>query len=235
MRPELRAILGQINPRFDLRQVFTERKILLVNLARGQLGPETAALLGSLIVSQLWQAILGRSTISPERRHPVFVYVDEFQDYLRLPLDFADALAQARGLGAGFVLAHQYMNQLDAATRSAVQVNAQSRVAFRLPSEDARVVAAGSALAPEDFQGLGAFECYLQLVSGSAVQPWCSARTLPPTKTTSDPDAVRAASRAAYGTPRAEVEADIEALVMPKRQTATDDLGPRRRDHGGDL
>ncbi len=235
MRPELRAILGQTKPRFDLRQVFTERKILLVNLARGQLGPETAALLGSLIVSQLWQAILGRSTISPERRHPVFVYVDEFQDYLRLPLDFADALAQARGLGAGFVLAHQYMNQLDAATRSAVQVNAQSRVAFRLPSEDARVIAAGSALASEDFQGLGAFECYLQLVSGSAVQPWCSGRTLPPTKTTSDPDAVRTASRAAYGTPREEVEADIEALVMPKRQRAGDDLGPRRRDHGGGL
>ena len=72
------------------------------------LGPETAALLGSLIMSQLWQAILGRSAIAPERRHPVFIYVDEFQDYLRLPLDFADALAQARGLGAGFVLADQY-------------------------------------------------------------------------------------------------------------------------------
>ncbi len=102
MRPELRAVIGQVKPRFDLRQVFTERKVLLVNLARGQLGPETAALLGSLIMSQLWQAILGRSAIAPERRHPVFIYVDEFQEYLRLPVDFADALAQARGLGAAF-------------------------------------------------------------------------------------------------------------------------------------
>ncbi len=235
MRPELRSILGQTKPRFDLRQVFTERKVLLVNLARGQLGPETAALLGSLIMSQLWQAILGRSTVLPERRHPVFVYVDEFQDYLRLPLDFADALAQARGLGAGFVLAHQYMHQLDAAMRSAVLANAQSRVAFRLPSEDARIIAAGSALDPEDFQGLGAFECYAQLVSGSAVQPWCSGHTLLPMKPTSDSAVVRAASRESYGTPRMEVEADIEALVMPKRQSAVDDLGPRRRDHGDGL
>lgn len=234
LRPELRAVIGQVRPRFDLRQVFTERKILLVNLARGQLGPETAALLGSLIMSQLWQAILGRSAIAPERRHPVFIYVDEFQEYLRLPVDFADALAQARGLGCGFLVANQYLHQLDTAMRSAVLANVQSRVVFRLPSEDARIIAAGSALDPEDFQGLGAFECYAQLVANSAVQPWCSGRTLPPSKPTSDPAVVRAASRAAYGTPRAEVEADIQALVVPKRPRV-DDLSPRRRDHGGGL
>ena len=90
----------------------------------------------------LWQATLGRAAIPPERRHPVFVYVDEFQDYLHLPLDFADALAQARGLGVGFALAHQYMHQLDPAMRSAVLANAQSRIAFRLPGEDARIIAA---------------------------------------------------------------------------------------------
>ncbi len=35
-----------------------------------------------------------------------------FRTYLHLPLDFADALAQARGLGVGFALAHQYLHQL---------------------------------------------------------------------------------------------------------------------------
>ena len=65
---------------------------------------------------------------------------------MHLPLDFADALAQARSLGVGFVAAHQYLHQLDPAMRSAVLANAQSRVAFRLPSEDARVIAADSAL-----------------------------------------------------------------------------------------
>ena len=119
--------------------------------------------------------------------------------------------------------------------RSAVLANVQSRVVFRLPSEDARIIAAGSTLDPEDFQGLGAYECYAQLVAGASVQPWCSGRTLPPSKPTSDPGVVRAASRAAYGTPRAEVDADIQALVAPKRQRATDDLSPRRRDHGGGL
>jgi hypothetical protein len=191
---------------------------LLVSLSKGLLGPETAGLLGSLVISQLWQAVLGRAAIAPERRHPVLVYVDE--------------LTQARGLGVGFVAAHQYLHQLDPAMRSAVLANTQSRVAFRLPSEDARVIAADSALAPEDFQSLGAFQCYVQLMANAAVQPWCSARTVLPGTPLSDPAVVRAASRSAYGVDRAEVEADLHQLFFGHRQASDDDLAPRRRDGG---
>jgi hypothetical protein len=231
LRPEMRAIVGQARRSFDLRRVFTERKVLLVSLSKGLLGPETSGLLGSLVISQLWQAVLGRAAIAPERRHPVFVYVDEFQDYLHLPLDFADALAQARSLGVGFVAAHQYLHQLGPDMRSAVLANAQSRVAFRLPGEDARVLAADSALTPEDFQSLGAFECYVQTVARGTVQPWCSARTLPPSQPSSDPTKVRAASRETYGVNRTEIEADLQAL-FGRRRVDGDDLKPRRRTSG---
>jgi len=60
MRSNLRRIVGQVHPKFDIRQVFTQRKILLVNLSKGRLGPEAASLLGSLVVAQLWQATLER-------------------------------------------------------------------------------------------------------------------------------------------------------------------------------
>lgn len=45
----------------------------------------------------------GKSTtkLPPEKRHIVSVYIDELQDYLSLPTDLSDALAQARGLGWG--------------------------------------------------------------------------------------------------------------------------------------
>jgi Type IV secretory system Conjugative DNA transfer len=231
LRPEMRTIVGQARRSFDLRRVFTERKVLLVSLSKGLLGPETSGLLGSLVISQLWQAVLGRAAIDPERRHPVFVYVDEFQDYLHLPLDFADALAQARSLGVGFIAAHQYLHQLGPDMRSAVLANAQSRVAFRLPGEDARVLAADSTLTPEDFQSLGAFECYVQTVARSTVQPWCSARTLPPSQPISDPTKVRAASRETYGVNRTEIEADLQVL-FGRRRVDGDDLKPRRRTSG---
>jgi hypothetical protein len=228
LRPEVRSIIGQTNPPFDMSQVFSQRKILLVNLAKGQLGPETSALLGSLVVAQLWQAILRRSAIAPERRHAAFVFVDEFQDYLHLPLDFADALAQARGLGVGFVLAHQYLQQLTPAVRASVLANAQSRVVWRVSAEDARVTASG-ALAPEDIQALGAFECYVQLVANGAVQPWLSAVTQAAPQATGSSASVRAASRERYGTRRAEVERELHELVFGMRRTSEDDLSPRRR------
>lgn len=231
LRPEMRAIVGQARG-FNLRRVFTERRILLVDLSKGLLGPETSALLGSLVMSQLWQAILGRAVVAPERRHAVFVYVDEFQDYLHLPLDFADALAQARGLGVGFVLAHQYLHQLEPAMRSAVLANAQSRVAFRLAGEDARLIASGGVLAPEDFQSLGAYQGYTQLVAAGAVQPWCSLETTAAGKAISEAETIRAASRSAYGVDRAAVEAELHELFSGV-QRDDGDLEPRRRDGGG--
>lgn len=235
MRPELRAVIGQRRPRFELNQVFTERKVLLCDLSRGRLGPEASALLGSLIVSQLWQAILGRVAVPAEWRHAVLVVVDEFQDYLRLPVDFADALAQARGLGASFALSHQYLHQLDVGVRSAVLANAQSRIAFRLANEDARVLASGGALTPEDFQGLAAFQAYAQLVAGDSVQPWCSLRTLPASEPTSDPEAVRVASRASYGVSRTATEAELQELFAGRRASSEDDLRPRKRSLEGEI
>jgi hypothetical protein len=234
LRPQLRAVLGQSKPRFDILDVFTKKRILLVDCSKGALGPETAALLAGLVIAQLWGATLQRSMIAADRRHPVSVYLDEFQDFLRLPTDLGDALAQARGLGVGFTIANQYLHQLDASMRSAVLANVQNKICFRLADEDARVMATrGSGLDPEDFASLGAYEFYAQLVANGSVQPWCSARSLPPDPPTTDPAVVRAASRAAYGHPRSEIEDEIRDLATAHRQDAGDDLGPRRRRDGG--
>jgi hypothetical protein len=230
LRPQLRAVIGQSAPRFQLNQLFTERKIVLVNLAKGLLGPEASALLGALVLAQFWQATLGRAAIPQALRHPVFVYLDEFADYLQLGTDLGDALGMARGLGAGLILAHQFLHQLDPAMRSAVLANARSRVCFQLAAEDARVMAAGSDQpAPEDFTSLPAFECYLQLVAGGAVQPWCSAATLPAPEPTSSAASIRAHSAASYGVAVAETEAALRELVVGNERGAAGDLAPRRR------
>ena len=104
IRPHLRATLGQAAPSFDLGEVFTRRRIVLVSLNKGVLGAESARLLGSLLVGQLWPLILARAAVEPSRRHVVSVFIDEVQDYLSLPGSLADALAQARSLGGGLSL-----------------------------------------------------------------------------------------------------------------------------------
>jgi hypothetical protein len=230
VRPSLRAVLGQVSPRFQLRQVFTQRKILLLNLAKGLMGPEAAALLGSIVVAQLWQTALERSAIPATKRHPVFVFLDEFQDYLNLPTDLGDALAQARGLGIGLTLGHQHLGQLSPQMRSAVLANARSRVVFQLAAEDAKAFGASDqVLAAEDFRSLAAFEAYAQLVASDSVQPWLSLRTLPAPPVSRDPDSVRACSRSEYAISPSHVDQQLQEL---RGSTRVGDLGPRRRAGG---
>ena len=214
LRPSLRAVLGQREPKFSIRQVFTERKVLLVPLRKGIIGPEAASLLGSLVVAELWQATLERAAIAPERRHPVMVFIDEVQDYLHLPTDLGDALAQARGLGVGFSLAHQFLAQLPNEMRAGMLANARSRVCFQLSHDDAVAMAKGHPeLSPDDFTALGQYEVYASLFARGRVTPYALGRTLAPSAPTSDSAALRRSSRERYGRPLDEVEVGFADLI----------------------
>ena len=224
LRPSLRAMLGQTDPKFEMRQVFTERKILLVSLASGVIGPEAANLLGSLVVAELWQATLERSAIPAAKRHPVMVYLDEFATFLNLPTNLADALARSRGMGVAYTLAHQFLTQLTPAMRAAVLSNTRSRVCFQLSADDAVTIARTTPdLVAEDFTALGAHEVYASLFAGGRTSPYASGVTLPPAEPISKPDELRRLSRERYGRPIAEVEAAWNA-DHPRRP------GNRRRD-----
>lgn len=228
--PRLRAVIGQRRPRFDLAQVLTENKILLVPLRKGTLGQGTAQLLGSLVVAQLWQAILSRPL---SRKRPVMVAIDEVQEYLHLPTDLGDALATARGLGVGFSLAHQFIDQLPRELRAGFLGNIGSRVCFQLGARDARVMAEGHPeLAADDLSSLGAFEVYASLVDGQRVTPYVSARTLPEPPVCSDPAQVRQRSRQRYGRPLSDIEFELADLIgrpEPGPSSARATSGRRRR------
>lgn len=217
MRPGIRGIFGQRDPKFSIADVFTKRRILLVSLAKGTIGPDAADLLGSIVVSQLWTAALARTAIAAERRHPVMVHIDEVQDYLRLPGDLGDALAQARGLGVGYSLAHQHLHQLPREIHRAVMANARSRVAFQLDHADAREIAAttrGQLLA-EDFESLPAYRAYANLLHANENRGWASLNALPLDPPLREATEVRARSRANFGQPLDQIEADLLNLIEP--------------------
>jgi hypothetical protein len=160
------------------------------------------------------------------------VYIDEVQDYLRLPTDLGDALATARSLGAGFHLAHQYEKQLPPSMLEAFRNNARSRICFQLQAGDAKEMTAGQSLvAVEDFTKLPAHHVYASLVRDNAVQPWASGITKPAPAPSSDPADIRRRSRQRYGQPIKDIEAGFTALVEKAATSSdTDDIGaPRQR------
>lgn len=210
LRPQLRAVLGQAKPDFDLDDLFTKNKIVLVSLNRGQIGTESAKLLGSLIVGQLWPLILARAGLPPERRRVVNVFIDEVQDYLALPTDLEDALSQARGLGVGFTLAHQYRRQLPVGLRSGVDANVRNKVIFGLNAEDAGEMARQApVLEAQDFMYLPRFGVYSTLMQNGSSTGWFSARTLPASMPVREPAELRARSASVYGQDAHEVEAEV--------------------------
>ena len=226
IRPHLRATLGQAAPSFDLGEVFTRRRIVLVSLNKGVLGAESARLLGSLLVGQLWPLILARAAVEPSRRHVVSVFIDEVQDYLSLPGSLADALAQARSLGAAFHLAHQYRGQLPAALKAGIDANARNKIIFSLSAADAAELARQAIdLEAADFQLLPRFGVYARTMHHGQENPWCHATTLPPTPPTQDALALRAASQARYGQDAAQVEAALLARIGQNGNTPGDTSG----------
>lgn len=226
LRPQLRAVFGQRRPRFDLTDIFGLRigrtedgqkrpRVVLVNLAKGALGEETTRLLGSIVVALVWQAALGRAALQALQRRPVMVHIDEVQDYLRLPGDLGSALAQARGLGVGFTLAHQHLGQLPKDLKAGVMANARSRVAFSLSRDDARTIAALSQgqLAPEDYQSLPRYHAYASLLAnGEAAAPF-SLRTTALDESLRVLEAAQQQSRVRFGQALSDVEQDLLDLV----------------------
>lgn len=223
----VRSVIGQASG-IDLADVINRRGILLVSLARGVVGDDAAALIGAAMVSRLWHVIQGRAALPPSERVPATVICDEFQDFAGLPLAFETAIAQSRGYGVGWVLAHQNLAQLDTRLRQAVLANCRSRLVMQTTAADAGVFAREFAplLTPADLQGLGAYEGYAAISTGAAVAPPASLRTLPPSAATGSLQQIRLRSQQ-HGAAPSEVDAAIRARVSRQRGNAP--VGGRRR------
>lgn len=211
LREPLRLLLGQSRG-LQLNDIFSQRRILLVPLSKGILGAETTQLIGSLLLASLWQTTLARVAVPIAQRRPVWLYVDEFQETVRLPIDLADMLAQARALGLGMTLAHQYLAQLPEAVKAAVQGTARTHISFQCGYDDATSLARSFApLTRDDLMGLDAFEV--------AIRPCVGGRTLGPVTASTVPlppalalaDQLTETSLHRYGQPAADVTAAIAA------------------------
>ena len=234
LRSGLRNVLGQARPKFSLTDLFAQRKIVLVPLNRAVAGSESSRLLGSLIVGLTWTLALGRASVPAERRHLVSVYIDELQDYLSLPTDLSDALAQARGLGVGMTLAHQYRDQLPAEIRAGIDANCRNKIVFGLNSKDAKDMAAmAPELTAEDFMALPRYQVYTSFQQNGRNTGWVMGKTLPPTPALRDPSVLYAESMESYGTPAEETETEYLEMITnysaPGDNPGDTPIGRRKR------
>jgi type IV secretory pathway TraG/TraD family ATPase VirD4 len=178
--PLLRRILTTTPIDLRFRSIMDEGKILVVNLAKGRLGEDSANLLGALLVTTLGLAAMSRSDVPEEARSVFYVYIDEFQSFTTLSV--ANMVSELRKFGVGLTLAHQHLHQLEEDVRHAVLGNAGTLISFRLGVEDAALIGKEfePLFKPIDLMNLPNHDIYLKLmIDGMPSRPF-SATTLHP-------------------------------------------------------
>jgi hypothetical protein len=225
-RPKVRAILASPDPKLDVARLFRERKWLLVSLAPGILGESGGAIVGAALMYVIWSAIEARVAIPPERRHPIFLYVDELATLTNgLPFSFELLAERARGLGAGLTVAIQTLGRIPEPTRSALLGNVATLITFRAGAEEAQRLARQlPGLTDADVIALGRFEVAARIGTGlgSAVAV-VTGRTEPLPPETGQAAAIRSRSAEVYGS-------DPDApSASPDTTTYTSDDAPLGR------
>lgn len=138
----MRPIIGQQKSSFDFRQVMDNKKILLVDLSKGQIGEMNAHLLGMIIIGKILMSALSRTDMPKEKRSDFYLYIDEFQNFTTDSI--CSILSEARKYGLNLIMAHQYLGQLsrgqDTSIKDAVFGNVGTWILFKIGSEDAEVL-----------------------------------------------------------------------------------------------
>lgn len=207
----IRNIVCQKENKLDFRKIMDKQKIFLVKLSQGLIGEENAYLLGTLIVSKLYQTALSRQD-STER--PFFsCYLDEFHHFITPSME--SILSGVRKYNLGLVLAHQEFRQLqsrNSEVASSVLSNCYTRICFRLGDTDAEKFAQGfSFFDAKALQNLGIGEAIGRCERAeydfnlqTKLLPKISQEIAEQRKL-----AVINYSRTIYGTPKGEVELNL--------------------------
>jgi len=217
LRDFVRNTIGVAHSSFDMGQVL-DGGILIARLPKGQIGEETAKLMGSFVLASIWQAATARAAIPEDRRRDATCYIDECHNVLNLAGSVADMLAEARGYHLSFVLAHQDLAQFPRETVLALSANARNKLFFNVSPEDAHQLARHTLpeLDEHDLSHLDAYTTATRLLVRGRQLPAFTMRTRPQRPIVGEATAIRQVAAAA--TPVQETSAVDEVVRNATRK-----------------
>jgi len=115
-----------------------EGKIVLINLSKGKIGEDNAAMIGSFLVTKLQIEVMSRADIPEDQRKKFFLYIDEFQNFATEA--FENIFSEARKYKLGLIVANQYVAQVEENIRNSIFGNVGSIISFQLGYDDATLM-----------------------------------------------------------------------------------------------
>ena len=211
----MRNVMGQQKSAFSFREIMDNKKILLVNLAKGKTGEVNAKLLGLIVVAKLQMAAMARADTAEEDRHDFYLYIDEFQNFITDSI--STILSEARKYKLDLIIAHQYMGQLTddkgkSDVRDAVLGNVGTVLSGRIGPDDAEILAKEFApvFGSYDLLNCPKYSFYTKiLIDNQASKPFLMG-VYPPVRGNRElASAIKELSRLKYGRDKTIVEAEI--------------------------
>jgi len=144
----VQRFLGQPRSTVDLLGALDRGETVVVNLAKGYLGP-TADIMGRLLVNVFQMAALRREAIAPEKRTPYALLLDEAHVLAGAESGLEDFLVAARKYKVFVTLAAQGLSLFPPSFRPHLLGNTGRQFFFRLPYGEAK------ALSNDIFEPLG--------------------------------------------------------------------------------
>jgi len=207
----MRNIIGQTKSGFNMREIMDNKKILIVNLSKGQTGELNSQLLGMIFVMKFQVAAMGRASVPEDQREDFTLYVDEFQNFATD--SFATILSEARKYRLNLVLANQFMTQLTENIREAILGNIGTVISGRIGITDAEILQKKymPIFDAEDLTKLPNYQTIVSVMINSVPSSAFSMSLIPPMGKPNPQleDAIKKLSAAKYGRPRAEVQKEI--------------------------
>lgn len=135
--PLLSDMLAQKQNKLDFSAFVKYKNVVLINLAKGQLGDYNSQLLGALLMARLKLAGYERmDEVDNRLRSDFLIYVDDFYWFAGEHLEHM--LVESRRYGFVFTLSHQYSNKIDPDTFQDLVGNIGNLFVFRLAADDAQ-------------------------------------------------------------------------------------------------
>lgn len=217
--PIIRNIIGQPQSTFNIREIMDEGKILIVNLSKGLIGEDNAAILGAFMVTKIQLAAMSRSDIpNIEDRKPFYLYVDEFQNFATD--SFATILSEARKYGLNLTVANQYISQMTDTVRDAVFGNVGTMISFRVSADDAPILSKQfePQFEAQDLLQMHNRHFIINMVINGEKAPAFSATTLTlPEQQVDNTGRIIENTRRLYSRTRTEIEQEIsDTIKMPQ-------------------
>lgn len=174
-----KRMLEQEKSSIDFDNLMQDKKILICNFSKGQVGEDTSSLFGTTILAKLQLAALRRALTEQTERTPFYIYVDEFQNFATM--SFVQMLSEARKYKVFLTMAEQSTSQQDQQRLvDIILANVGTVVAFRTGSPaDERVILPlfQPFVEQGEIQKLSAFDFYVRIAAIKVQEP-VSGRTV---------------------------------------------------------